>query len=113
MAIEPSHIRRGMVVISRLLDDTRAGRPGVVIRADSLARTPWAAVLPFTTDLGRTMPHWLPVEPTSENGLRQASRLMTDRPMTVWCDRIREVIGRLDEDAMATATKALAAALGL
>jgi mRNA interferase MazF len=112
MAVEPDRIRRGAVVIVQLPEDNKAGRPAVVIRSDALAATPWVAVLPFTTDLDTDMPHWPRVEPTPENGLRQASRVMTDWPQTVWCRRIQGVAGRLDAASMASATGLLAAALG-
>jgi mRNA-degrading endonuclease toxin of MazEF toxin-antitoxin module len=112
MAVEPDRIRRGAVVIVQLPEDNKAGRPAVVVRSDALAATPWAAVLPFTSDLDTDMPHWPRVEPTLENGLRQVSRVMTDWPQTVWCRRIQEVAGRLDAASMATATGLLAAALG-
>jgi mRNA-degrading endonuclease toxin of MazEF toxin-antitoxin module len=73
MAVEPHDIRRGTVVIVRVPEDTKAGRPAVVIRSNALAATPWVAVLPFTTDLDTDMPQWVRVEPTPGNGLRQRS----------------------------------------
>jgi hypothetical protein len=62
-------IRRGAIVIARVLEDNKAGRSVLVIRSDALMMTPWIATLPFTTELDLDMPHWLRVEPTPENGL--------------------------------------------
>jgi mRNA interferase MazF len=112
MAIEPDRIRRGAVVIVQLPEDNKAGRPAVVVRSDALVATPWAAVLPFTTDLDTDLPQWLRVEPTPENGLKHVSRVMADWPQTVWCRRVQEVVGRLDAVSMANVTGLLAAALG-
>lgn len=112
MAVKPHHIRRGTVVVVRVPEDTKPGRPAVVIRSNALAATPWVAVLPFTTDLDTDMPHWLLVEPTRGNGLRQGSRVMCDWPQTVWSMRIQAVIGTLDAANMSQVTALLAAALG-
>lgn len=49
MALEPEQIRRGAVVLVRLLDDK--SRPAVVVRADILAALPYATILPLTTEL--------------------------------------------------------------
>ena len=112
MAVEPHRIRRGAVVIVRVPEDAKAGRPVVVIRSNALAATPWVAVLPFTTDLDTDMPQWMRVDPTLGNGLRQTSRVMCDWPQTVWSARIQNVIGALDPASMTQVTALLAAALG-
>ena len=112
MTVEPQRIRRGAVVIARVPEDTRAGRPVVVIRSNALAATPWVAVLPFTSDLETDMPQWVRVEPTPRNGLRQTSRVMCDWPQTVWRTRIQTVIGALAPASMVQVTALLAAALG-
>jgi len=36
------------VVIARVPEDTKAGRPAVVVRSNALAATPWVAALRFT-----------------------------------------------------------------
>jgi mRNA-degrading endonuclease toxin of MazEF toxin-antitoxin module len=69
MEVEPHRIRRGAVVIARVPEDPKGGRPAVVIRSNALAATPWVAVLPFTSDLDIDMPLWVRVEPTPGNGL--------------------------------------------
>lgn len=113
MAVEQPHrIRRGAVVIARVPEDAKAGRPVVVIRSNALAATPWVAVLPFTSDLDSDMPQWVRVEPTLGNGLRQTLRVMCDWPQTVWSTRIQTVIGALDPASMTQVTALLVAALG-
>jgi mRNA interferase MazF len=106
-------IRRGTIVIARVLEDNKAGRPALVIRSDALMMTPWIATLPFTTDLDLDMPHWLRVEPTPENGLLHPSRVMVDWPQTVRRSRIVSMIGALDASTLARVTAQLAAALGV
>lgn len=99
-------------MIAHVPEDTKAGRPAVVVRSNALAATPWVAVLPFTSDLDTDMPQWVRVEPTPGNGLRQTSRVMCDWPQTVWSVRIQTVIGALDLASMAQVTALLAAAMG-
>jgi len=112
MTVGPQPFRRGAVVIARVPEDTKAGRPAVVIRSNALAATPWVAVLPLTSDLGTDMPQWVRVEPTPGNGLRQTSRVMCDWPQTLWRARIQTIIGALDSASMAQVTALLAASLG-
>lgn len=69
MAVGPHRVRRSAVVIARVPEDTKSGRPAVVIRSNALVATPWVAVLPFTSDLDTDMPQWVRVEPTRGNGL--------------------------------------------
>ena len=106
-------IRRGIIVIARVPEDNKAGRPVLVIRSDALMMTPWVATLPFTSDLDLDMPHWPRIEPTPENGLKRPSWVMVDWPQTVRRSRIDRVIGALDAPALAKVTAALAAALGV
>ena len=77
-----------MIVIARVPEDKKAGRPALVIRSDALMMTPWVAALPFTSELDVDMPHWVRVEPTPENGLERRSWVMTDFPETVRRSRI-------------------------
>jgi len=94
-------------------EDSKAGRPALVIRSDALAMTSWVATLPFTTDRDAGMPHWVQVEPTPENGLLRPSWVMVDVPQTVRTSRIDRVIGALDGPTLSQVTAHLAAALGV
>ena len=106
-------IPRGAIVIARVPEDNKAGRPVLVIRSDALHMTPWVATLPFTTDLDVDMPHWVRVDRTAENGLERPSRVMTDFPQTLRMNRIDRVIGALDASTMAKVTATFAAAFGV
>lgn len=76
MAIEPTRLRRGMVVVMRLSGDK--SRPAVVLRSDALARLPYAAVVAFTTAAHGEPDLRMPVAPTPEDGLQQLSYVMVD-----------------------------------
>ena len=47
MAVDPGDIRRGTVVLVRMLRDK--ARPAVVVRSDLLSELTYATVLPLTT----------------------------------------------------------------
>jgi mRNA interferase MazF len=111
MALEPEQIRRGAVVLVRLLDDK--SRPAVVVRADILAGLRYATILPLTTELRPEVDFRITVQPTEQNGLREVSQIMVDWPQTVRAKTMGAVIGRLDDAAMRVATEQLAIVLGI
>ncbi len=111
MALEPEQIRRGAVVLVRLLDDK--SRPAVVVRADILAGLPYATILPLTTELRPEVDFRITVQPTEQNGLREVSQIMVDWPQTVRAKTMGAVIGRLDDFTMRVATEQLAIVLGI
>ena len=55
----------------------------------------------------------LTVQPTRQNGLREASQVMVDKAMSVKRDRLGPTFGRLDGDTMLSVTRSLAVFLGL
>jgi mRNA interferase MazF len=55
----------------------------------------------------------LEVTPSPENGLEKLCQIMMDKITTVRKHKVREVIGRLDEDTMIRVNRSLALWLGL
>jgi mRNA interferase MazF len=53
------------------------------------------------------------VEPSSTNGLRLRSQIMTDKIDALRRDRVRRVLGSLDDDASQRLNSALFVVLGL
>ena len=88
-------------------------RPALVIQADQFAGTASVAVLLVTSTLIDAPLLRLTVEPSSENGLRRASQVMIDKPMTIRTDRIGAPFGHLDDAAMVRVNRSLALFLGL
>lgn len=100
-----------MVVLVRLPGDK--SRPAVILRSDTLARLPYATVVPFTTAPHAAPDLRLPVAPTSENGLQQPSFAMVDWPQTIRAEHMGEVIGQLDSATLETITAQIAVVLGI
>jgi mRNA interferase MazF len=111
MALDPTSIRRGTVVIVRMPRDK--ARPAVVVRSDLLSELSYATVLPITTDLRPGISMRIDVQPNEANGLRTPSQIMTDWPQTIRLGDIGQAIGHLDRVTMQTVTQQMAVVLGI
>lgn len=101
--------RRGDVMVIALPGDYCKPRPVLVVRSDAFVSLPSVSVCPFFSTLRDDRDLFrLTVEPSATNGLRQLSQVAIDRIITVPNTRVGTTIGRLDDDAMAGITRALA-----
>ena len=98
-------------MLVRLLRDK--ARPAVVVRSDLLAELSYATILPITSELRGGVSLRIDIAPTTENGLRARSQVMTDWPQTVRLTDIGQVIGRLDIATMRAVTRQMAVVLGI
>lgn len=107
-------MKRGDVVIVVAAGDLGKPRPAVVVQADELgAATTSVIVCPLssmTHATGRIRPI---IEPSSANGLRAKSQIMTDKITALRRDRVRDVVGRLESDQLDRLDRALLLVLGL
>ncbi len=107
-------MRRGNVVLMVVPGDLGKPRPGVIVQADGLGdATTSVLVCPVSSDVREGMYIRPIVEPSSDNGLRLTSQVMTDKLLALRRDRIRRVIGRLDPAARGALDRALLVVLGL
>jgi mRNA interferase MazF len=67
----------------------------------------------MTSELSEAADFRVTVEPTARNGLRAASQVMADKPVTIRRERIGKRVGRLDEGDIARLNVALAFVMGL
>ena len=88
-------------------------RPAVILQEDSFDATASITVCAFTSDPTDAPLFRLLVEPTVNNGLRIASRLMVDKITTVPKDRLGEKVGRLDDADVLRLNQAILVFLGL
>jgi mRNA interferase MazF len=107
-------VKRGDVVLLVAQSDMGKPRPGVIVQADELGdATTSVLVCPMSsevTELHRLRPV---VEPTANNGLRLRSQIMTDKINALRRDRVRQVLGSLDDEASEQLDSALLLVLGL
>ena len=92
-------MKRGDVVLIVAQGDMGKPRPGVIVQADELGETTTSLlVCPMSSDLAefkRTRPV---VTPDAGNGLRLPLQIMTDKINALPRNRIRQVIGTIDDD---------------
>lgn len=105
-------MRRGDLVTVALPSTYGKPRPALVIQSDLFAEHPSVTLLPVTGELRATPLFRIQVEPTPDNGLQVTSQIMVDKAQSVPRDKISEVFGRLDAEAMVAVNRALAVFLG-
>jgi len=88
-------------------------RPALVVQSNDFPELDTAVLALFTTDLVDA-PLFRPrFEPDDGNGLERTSDLMTDILVTVRLAKIGKIVGRLRDDDLARADRALIVFLGL
>ena len=105
-------MRRGDLVTIALTGDFGKPRPALVVQSDQFAGTGGVTVLLLSSTLLDAPLIRLDIEPSPENGLRQPSQIMIDKPMTVKRERVGEFFGHLGDSDMVAVTRALAVFLG-
>lgn len=108
------NVRRGDVVTVAATGDYGKPRPAVVVQSDAFPDAHASVVICQMTSIIADAPDFrVPIEPSSGNGLRAASRIMADKPTTVRRERIGSRIGQLDASDLTRLNVALAFCLGL
>lgn len=88
-------------------------RPAVVLQDDRFDATQSVTLCPLTTDPTDAPLLRLPIEPSDENNLRAASRVMVDRITTVRRSRLGRRVGRLSDEDLTRVNRAIVVFLGL
>jgi mRNA interferase MazF len=88
-------------------------RPVVIVQDDAFTARDSVTVCLITTDPSDLPVFRVPVEPTTENGLRTVSRLMVDKVTTVPRSRLGQCIGCLADDDLLQLNRSLLVFLGL
>ncbi len=107
-------VKRGDVVLAAFSGDYGKPRPAVVVQTDLANETHASIVLcPLTSHTIKAPLFRLPVEPSTENGLDKASEVMVDKIGAVRRDKVKEVIGRLEDSHLVQLNRSLALWLGM
>jgi mRNA interferase MazF len=105
-------LRRGDLVTIVVPGAYGKPRPALVIQSDLFDEHPSVTILPITGELRVTPLFRIDVLPSAANGLRKPSQVMVDKAQSLPRDRLGDTIGRLEDDALLSATRALAVFLG-
>lgn len=107
-------IERGQFVTVALPGAYGKPRPALVTQSNLFAHLPSVIVCPLTTTLrADTDLFRVEVDPSSVNGLRQASQIAIDKLIALPVEKIGEVVGIADESTMLRVNRALAILLGI
>lgn len=106
-------VERGSLIVVSVSGDHGKPRPAVVVQNDDLNSSDSVLVCLFSSDLEHANTARLVVEPTSENGLRQTSLLMTDKIYPIAVTKCGAPIGFLAASSMAEVDTRLVFVLGL
>jgi len=107
-------VKRGDIVLVVIPNDLGRPRPGIVIQADEFAEElSTVFICPITSDVQEKLSLRPVIEPSSSNGLRIRSQVMTDKMVALKQDRVRGIIGRIGSEASGQLDRALLVVLGL
>ena len=88
-------------------------RPVVIVQDDNFDATASITICALTTDVSEAPLFRLAIAPSLQNGLKEASRLMADKVMTVPKSKLGMQIGRLDDADVTRLNQAMLVFLGL
>ena len=107
-------MRRGDVVVVATAGDYGKPRPAVVVQTDAFPESHASVVIcQMTSELIEAPDFRITIESRPDNGLRERSQIMADKPVTVRRERVGQVIGRLTPDEVAKLDSAVAFVMGL
>jgi mRNA interferase MazF len=107
-------MKRGDIMIVAMSGDYGKIRPAVIIQHDQANLTHASIVVcPFSSHIIDAPLFRINVEPTPKNGLTTPSQIMVDKVSAVKRERLRDVVGRLDDETMVQINRTLALWLGL
>lgn len=88
-------------------------RPAVIVQDDRFDVTASVTICAFTSDPTDAPLFRLTVEPSAENGLTQALRLMVDKMTTISKSKLGTRIGRISDEDIVRLNRAILVFLGL
>ncbi len=88
-------------------------RPAVILQDDAFGATASVTICPFATHVVDAPLMRLPIEPSPQNGLREASQLMIDKITTASRTKLEKRVGRLSDEDLFRINRAALVFLGL
>ena len=106
-------MKRGDLVTVALPGDFGKLRPTLVVQSDLFSNHATVTVLPVISTVADAPLFRLPVDPSSDNGLRAKSFVMVDKTMSIRTEKLGAAFGRLGRADMIRVNRALALFLGI
>lgn len=105
-------MKRGDLVTVVLQGAYGKPRPALIVQSDLFVEHPSVTILPVTSELRDTPLFRITLEPTPSNGLRARSQVMVDKAQSMPREKLGEMIGQADGEAMLAVNRALAVFFG-
>jgi len=107
-------MKRGDIVVVAMSGDFGKVRPALVVQHDQANESHASVVVcPLTSHIIDAPLFRINVEPSSANGLQNSSQIMVDKVSAVKRERVRQVVGRVEDEVMVQINRTLALWLGL
>ena len=107
-------MKRGDIVVVAMSGDFGKVRPALVVQNDQANEKHASVVVcPLSSHLIDAPLFRILVEPSPANGLQNLSQIMVDKATAVKRERVRQVVGRVDDEVMVQVNRTLALWLGL
>ena len=107
-------MKRGDVVLVVVPGDYGKPRPAVVVQTDLVNDIHASVVVwPITSHIQDAELFRLTVNPSLDNGLQKTSQIMVDKIVAIRSDKVRQVVGRIDEAMIIRLNRSLEFWLGL
>jgi len=106
-------MKRGDLIIVSAPGDYGKPRPAVLVQSNAFPSDYPSVIVCQLTSHIMDADFRLTVEPRAENGLRERSQIMVEKPMTLKRDRVGKVIGALSSEEVARLDSILAIVMGL
>jgi mRNA interferase MazF len=104
---------RGDLVTIAITGDFGKPRPALVIQANQFDEHTTVTVLLISGTLVDAPLLRVSVLPDASNGLQKKSQVMIDKAMTIKCEKIGPVFGRIDPNTLVEVDRCLAVFLGI
>lgn len=104
---------RGSLIVVSLPGDIGKPRPALIVQTGDYPTSKAVVVLPLTSKTDGPEGPRVTLQPSAQNGLRQSSRVMVDKPSLIRRDKIGAEFGRLGPAEMVLVNRAMAHFLGI
>ena len=107
-------MKRGEIwTVSGSGDNTNKPRPCVILQAADIAVTESVVISVLTSDMTKTTPHRVPINPSIQNGLKKPSLVMVDKITAMKKANLGKKIGDMSPSDLSEVNKILALLLGM
>jgi mRNA interferase MazF len=107
-------MKRGDVVLVAMQGDYGKPRPALIVQSDLFNETHTSvSVAPITSTIVNAPIFRITLEPSTTNGLKVVSQIMIDKITAIRREKLGPSIGRIEEDVLLRATRAIALWFGI